>query len=103
MSLSINMTNAQKAHIKLNPVAADGDPAVVTDVVFSVIFGDVTLEVDADGMGCYIVSGSISDSAVSVEAKADDGSVLSDEVLVFVTDTTTAVSLGLVNDFIVNK
>lgn len=90
-----NLTDVQKNTAILNPTAADGNPAIVTEIVWSVDSGDVTITPSTDGFSCDIVAGAIGVSQVSVQAKADDGTVLQAVITVTVTASTTATGLNI--------
>ena len=55
---AINSTNEEKVLISLNPTTAAGNPAQVDGApVWNVTSGDCTLEVAADGLSCFLISG----------------------------------------------
>jgi len=102
-SLPVNLTDLQKVTASLHPVAADGSPAVVENISWVLTSGDVTLSPSADLLSCDITSGAIGNSTVSVSGTADNGSILTDIILVTVTGVTTAVDLGTTFGTPVNK
>ena len=71
----ITITNEEKVPVTLAPLTAAGNPATVDGTpVWAVISGDATLEVSADGMSAYLVSGAANtNSQVTVTADADLG------------------------------
>lgn len=70
----ITITNEQKIPVTLNPVTAAGNPAQVDGVpTWEVVAGDATLEVSEDGLSCYLISGSVGNSQITVTADADLG------------------------------
>jgi|ERR1051325_5585414 hypothetical protein len=100
MPLDVTITNEEKVQISLNPVTATGKPAKVDGVpVWSVQFGTVTLDVAADGLSAFIVSGdNPEDADVLVDADADLGpgvADISDVVHMHVTSANAA-NLGLI-------
>ncbi len=73
MALEVSITNKQKIHIKLNPKNDEGGPATIDGpATFAIGVGDLTLQPDADGLGCTIVSGTaVGDFTVLVEGDVD--------------------------------
>ena len=71
----ITITNEQKVQVTLNPTTEAGNPAQVDGApVWAVSSGDATLDVAADGMSAFLVSGAANtNSQVSVSADADLG------------------------------
>lgn len=70
----VQSTNEEKVLIVLNPTTAAGNPAIVDGApVWTLNDGDATLEVAADGMSAYLVSGTPLVNAVNVTADADLG------------------------------
>ena len=103
----INSTSEQKVLISLNPTTAAGNPATVDGApVWSVIEGDCTLEVAADGLSCYLISGAANVvNQVSVTADADlDGAEVREisELIVYAVLAPEATALGL-NAVVENK
>ena len=97
----ITITNEQKVEVTLAPVTEAGNPATLDGVpVWAVVEGgDATLEVAADGLSAFLVSGAADvTSQITVTADADLG-----EGIVTLTDTidlavvaAAASQLGLV-------
>lgn len=97
----ITITNEQKVEVALAPLTAAGNPATLDGApVWAVVEGgDATLEVAADGLSAFLVSGAADvTSQVTVTADADLG-----EGIVTLTDTIDLVvvaapanALGLV-------
>ena len=74
MPLNLAITNEEKINVTLNPVTAGGNPATVDGApVWTVTEGDATLEVAADGLSAYLISGAAGASTVTVTADADLG------------------------------
>jgi len=69
----ITITNEQKVEVTLAPVTEAGNPATVDGVpVWEVVSGDATLEVAADGLSAFLVSGAADvTSQITVTADAD--------------------------------
>ena len=67
----ITSTNEEKVLVSINPTTAAGNPATVDGVpTWTVTSGDCTLEVAADGLSAYIISGS-ANVANMIEVSAD--------------------------------
>ena len=103
----INSTSEQKVLISLNPVTAAGNPATVDGApVWTVTEGDCTLEVAADGLSCYLISGAANVvNYITVSADADlDGSEVREisEAIVYAVLAPEATALGL-NAAVENK
>jgi len=69
------ITSEEKIPVTLAPLTAAGNPATVDGVpVWAVAEGDATLEVAADGLSAYLISGAANVvSSVTVTADADLG------------------------------
>ena len=96
----VNSTSEQKVLISLNPTTAAGNPAIVDGApVWSVIEGDCTLEVAADGLSCYLVSGTaniVNQVSVSADADLDEGEVREiSELIVYAVVAPEATALGI--------
>jgi hypothetical protein len=96
----VNSTSEQKVLISLNPTTAAGNPATVDGApVWSVIEGDCTLEVAADGLSCYLVSGAaniVNQVSVSADADLDEGEVREiSELIVYAVVAPEATALGI--------
>jgi hypothetical protein len=109
MPLKLTITNAEKVHVKLNPLTATQRPAALDgQPTWAVTQGAGTVEPDADGLGAFIVSPDTVDginTIVTVTADADLGAgviTLTDVIEVTVT-AEQAVALGLVSDPAVPK
>jgi len=96
----VNSTSEQKVLITLNPTTAAGNPATVDGApVWSVIEGDCTLEVAADGLSCYLISGAadvVNQVSVSADADLDEGEVREiSELIVYAVVAPEATGLGI--------
>lgn len=70
----VTITSEQKILATLTPLTAAGNPAQVDGTpTWEVVSGDATLEVSEDGMSCYLISGSVGNSQITVTADADLG------------------------------
>lgn len=71
----ITITNEQKVPVTLAPTTAAGNPATLDGTPsWNVLEGDATIEVAADGLSCYLISGSADvNSKIEVSADADLG------------------------------
>ena len=103
----VNSTSEQKVLISLNPVTAAGNPATLDGApVWTVTEGDCTLEVAADGLSCYLISGAANVvSYITVSADADlDGTEVREisESIVYAVLAPEATALGL-NAAVENK
>ena len=103
----INSTSEQKVLVTLNPVTAAGNPATLDGApVWSVVEGDCTLEVSADGLSCYLVSGAagvVNQVSVTADADLDAGEVREiSELIVYAVVAPEATALGLAAS-VVNK
>jgi hypothetical protein len=103
----VNSTSEQKVLISLNPTTAAGNPATVDGApVWSVIEGDCTLEVAADGLSCYLISGAanvVNQVSVTADADLDGGEVREiSELIVYAVLAPEATALGL-NAAVENK
>ena len=80
----ITITNEEKVQVTLAPTTAAGNPATLDGApTWTVTTGDATLEVAADGLSAFLVSGAAdTNSQVTVTADADLG-----EGVVTLTDT----------------
>lgn len=99
MPLTIKLTTEQQVLVKLAPVTPKGKPVDLDGVPnWSVVSGEATLTVAADGKSCTIISpDSAGTSQVLVEADADLGSgvdTISDTIAVDVVHQN-ATALGL--------
>jgi hypothetical protein len=99
MPLEITSTREEKVHVKLAPATAAGNPATLDGPAsFTIVSGDATVVVDADGLGAFIVSGDgVGDSIINIDADADLGAgvrTISDTITYHVTDAEAA-ALGL--------
>lgn len=96
----VNSTSEQKVLISLNPTTAAGNPATVDGApVWSVIEGDCTLEVAADGLSCYLVSGAanvVNQVTVNADADLDEGEVREiSELIIYAVVAPEATALGI--------
>ncbi len=104
MALEINLTNAQKVHVKSSPTNDEGGPASVDGPLnFGIAVGDLTLQPDADGLGCTITTGTaVGDFTVTAEGDVDLSTgirLLKQEIILHVTEAVKeAVDLGLTAD-----
>jgi hypothetical protein len=103
----VNSTSEQKVLISLNPTTAAGNPATVDGApVWSVLEGDCTLEVAADGLSCYLISGAanvVNQVSVTADADLDGGEVREiSELIVYAVLAPEATALGL-NAAVENK
>lgn len=83
--MNLTITNEEKIEVTLAPLTAAGNPATLDGApVWAVVEGgDATLEVAADGLSAFLVSGAAGvTSQVTVSADADLG-----EGIVTLTDT----------------
>lgn len=96
----ITITNEEKVQVTLSPTTAAGNPANVDGApTWTVTEGDATVEVAADGLSAYLISGAADvNSKIEVTADADLG-----EGIVNITDSidlavvpASASALGLV-------
>jgi len=80
----ITITNEEKVQVTLAPTTVAGNPATLDGApTWTIIEGDATLEVAADGLSAFLVSGAADvNSKVEVSADADLG-----EGVVTLTDT----------------
>lgn len=70
----VTITSEEKILATLAPLTAAGNPAQVDGTpAWEVVSGDATLEVSEDGMSCYLISGSVGNSQITVTADADLG------------------------------
>lgn len=70
----VTITSEQKILATLTPLTAAGNPAQVDGTpTWEVVSGDATLEVSEDGMSCYLISGGVGNSQITVTADADLG------------------------------
>ena len=95
----ITITNEQKVEVILAPLTEAGNPAQIDGApVWEVIEGDATLEVAADGMSAYLVSGEANiNSKIKVTADADLGDGISElsDIIDLAVVPATASLLGL--------
>lgn len=67
----ITITNEEKVLLTLAPKTAAGNDATLDGApVWTVLEGDATLEVAADGLSCYLISGA-ADTLSKIEVTAD--------------------------------
>ena len=97
----ITITNEQKVEVTLAPLTAAGNPATLDGApVWAVVEGgDATLEVAADGLSAFLVSGAADvTSQVTVTADADlgEGVVTLTDTIDLVVVAAPANALGLV-------
>ena len=70
----VTITSDEKIQLSLAPLTAAGNPASVDGVPsWTVVSGDATLAPAIDGMSCYLISGTVGNSVITVEADADLG------------------------------
>jgi hypothetical protein len=70
----VTITSEEKILVSLNPVTAAGNPAQVDGTpAWSVVSGDATIEPSTDGLSCYLISGAVGNSQITVTADADLG------------------------------
>jgi len=83
-TMLITITNEEKVQVTLAPTTVAGNPATLDGApTWTIIEGDATLEVAADGLSAFLVSGAADvNSKVEVSADADLG-----EGVVTLTDT----------------
>jgi hypothetical protein len=80
----ITITNEQKVEVTLAPLTEAGNPANLDGApVWTVVSGDATLEVAADGLSAFLVSGAADVNSV-IEVTAD---ALIGEGIVTLTDS----------------
>lgn len=100
MPLNIAITNEEKILVSLAPTTAAGNPAALDGLaVWSSDNTDVaTVEVSADGLSAYVISGTpgMANITVVADADLDEGEVreLSDVIAVNIT-AAEAAGLGL--------
>jgi hypothetical protein len=98
MPLNITINTNEKENVILSPVDSDQQAATLVGVpVWTVKSGDVTIAPAADGLSCFILSGTVGDSVVQVDAEGDPNpgvDHLTDTVNVTVTNAE-ATNLGL--------
>jgi hypothetical protein len=96
---AINSTNEEKVLISLNPTTAAGNPAPVDGApVWNVTSGDCTLEVAADGLSCYLISGAadvINTVEVSADANMGEEVLTITETVVYTVTAAQAAALGI--------
>lgn len=69
----LKSTSEEKIHFRIAPKTPAGNPAEVENAEFEVLSGDATLEVDEDGLGATLVSGTEGTNVIRVTADADLG------------------------------
>ena len=70
----VTITSDEKILLTLAPLTAAENPASVDGVpTWQTVSGDATLAPATDGMSCYLISGTVGNSVVTVEADADLG------------------------------
>lgn len=98
MALNITINDEQKVNVTLNPVDAEGKAAALVGVpVWTVTSGDATLDIAADGLSAFIISGAIGNSVITVVGQGDPTpgvDVVSGEIDLTVT-AAEATDLGL--------
>lgn len=73
--MDITSTVEQKVHIQLAPKTAAGNPATLDGLPTWTVDPPATVEVDADGLGAFLISGdTVGSSNWSVSADGDLGS-----------------------------
>ena len=96
----ITITNEQKVQVTLAPTTAAGNPAILDGApVWAVASGDATLEVAADGLSAFLVSGAADvTSQITVTADADLGAGVTTltDVIDLAVVAAQASALGLV-------
>ena len=99
MPINVALTNEEKINLTLNPVTAAGNAAPVDGApVWTVTEGDATLEVAADGLSAYVVSGTPGASLITITADADlDADELREvsDVIAVTVVAAEAASIGL--------
>jgi len=86
----VTITSDEKINAILAPLTAAGNPASVDGTpVWTVVSGDATLVPATDGLSCYLVSGSVGNSVITVTADADLGAG--------VTEITDTIDLAVVS------
>lgn len=96
----VSSTNEEKVLISINPVTPAGNPAVVDGAPnWAVLEGDCILEVSADGLSCYLISGEANVAnivEVSADADLDSGEVRTiSETIIYTVVPAEATALGL--------
>lgn len=106
MPLQLKINDEQKVNVTLKPATPKGKPVAVQNPQWSVVDGDSTLVVAADGMSADLVSADtpgITNYLVSADADLGDGvDTISDTIALTVVDPQ-ATSLGLVASAPVDK
>lgn len=96
----ITITNEEKVQVTLAPTTAAGNPASLDGLpTWKVTSGDATLEVAADGLSAFLVSGAPGvNSQIAVTADADLGAgvVTLSDVIDLAVVLASASALGLV-------
>lgn len=96
----ITITNEEKVEVVLAPTTAAGNPANLDGTPeWTVTDGDATLEVAADGLSAFLVSGNPNtNSKISVTADADlgEGIVSIEDVVDLAVVAASASALGIV-------
>jgi len=96
----ITITNEEKVQVTLAPTTAAGNPASLDGLpTWEVTSGDATLEVAADGLSAFLVSGAPGvNSQIVVTADADLGAgvVTLSDVIDLAVVLASASALGLV-------
>lgn len=96
----ITSTSEEKVLLQLAPVTAAGNPAILDGApVWTLVEGDATLEVAADGLSAYVISGSanvLNRIVVTADADLDAGETreISEEIIYTVTPAEAA-ALGI--------
>lgn len=98
--VSISTTNEEKVLVTLAPVTAAGNPAPLDGTpTWTVSEGDCTIEVSADGLSAYLVSGSanvINQIVITADADLDEGEVREiSETIVYTVVPAEAAALGV--------
>lgn len=106
MALNVTSSTDEKVHIKLTPKTAGGKPAKVDGIPVWTLDGTGSIEVDADGLGAFLISADVAGSSTwSVTADADlgEGIVNISETGEYVYSDAQASSLGIVAEPAVPK
>jgi len=100
MPVEVTITNEQQVNVKLNPKTDSGKPAKLDGVpVWSVVSGDSTVTVAADGMSADLVSSDTpGDTTYLIDGDADLGTGVEDvqETITLHVSGANAKNLGVV-------
>lgn len=94
----VTTTSEEKILVTLNPVTAAGNPAQVDGTPsWVVVSGDATIEPSTDGLSCYLISGTVGNSVITVTADADLGEGVREitDTIDYAVVSAEASSLGL--------